>query len=78
MSKAERRTRRANRRTALRAALGRIRPLDEDDREALVVLIKRASELLGDGERSDADINELRELINDLAEARANTPESTQ
>lgn len=75
MSQEERRQRRQHRSAALRAMLREsVRPLDDDDREALALLIKRGAEILSDGERSDEEIAELRELVEALATARKNTP----
>ncbi len=71
----ERKHRRDNRRSALGAILDRVRPLDDDDREALTILIKRAAEILGDGELSTDEVDELRDLLGALVNARRNTPD---
>lgn len=70
----ERKHRRDNRRSALGAILDRVRPLDDDDREALTILIKRAAEILGDGELSSDEVDELRDLLGALVKARRNSP----
>lgn len=51
-----------------------VRPLDDDDREALALLIKRGAEILSDGGVSAEETAELKELVESLAEARQNTP----
>jgi Arc/MetJ-type ribon-helix-helix transcriptional regulator len=69
--KVRRVARRAKITSAIRTA---VRRLDEDDKEALALLIKRGAELLSDGELSQEDVDELKELVGDLGEARKNTP----
>lgn len=72
----ERHQRRKNRRAALRAKVrGISRPLDEDDREALALLLKRTGEILSDAEVTDEERAEWFELARDFGEARKNTPD---
>jgi hypothetical protein len=74
----ERESRRARRKARRQHLIARVkhaaRPLDDDDREALTQLVKRGAEILGDGVVSPPEIEELKELVGELAEARANTP----
>jgi len=72
----ERHQRRKNRRAALRSVARSVsRPLDDDDREALAILIKRGAEILSDGEVTDEERAELLALVRDVSEARKNTPD---
>lgn len=78
MGQAERIRRRARRRERIDQCFGRVkealRPLDEDDKAALTVLLGRGAEILGDGQVSPSEIEELAELVESLREARSNTP----
>ena len=72
----ERSQRRKNRRVVLRAKLRSVvRPLDDDDRETLALLLKRTGEIFSDGEVSDEERAEWMELARDFGEARKNTPD---
>jgi len=77
MALAERQARQANRK-ARRARIvatvrTKVRSLDEDDKEALLRLLKRSAEMISDGEISAEDVAEFKELVADLEEARKNT-----
>lgn len=77
MTLAERQARQANRK-ARRARIvatvrTKVRSLDEDDKEALLRLLKRSAEMISDGEISAEDVAEFKELVADLEEARKNT-----
>jgi hypothetical protein len=70
----ERKQRRDERRRKIRNAItGVSRPLDEDDREAVAILIKRGAEILSDGEVTDEEKADLINLIRGVATARSNT-----
>lgn len=58
----------------LRQLGGPLRPLDANDRVALAFLVNSAGEALRDGNLSREETELLREAIEALREARADTP----